>query len=304
MLKQHTESREQVRIMATDNVDRFHQFYDDLNIPNVIANRQLFFKHGPLAMAAFFNPLVPSTVTESDCHSVRQSLGILGVIEFNAAPPSGGNWYYLHRAEPIDLEKIPAKKRYDIRKGLTHCTVEKLSVSDFLSRDGLSVAARCSRKRKTSFSKKDFLNTLQVYVNFPDEVHIWGVFFECKMAGFSINYILPDTQCYFNQIDLCPLYLDKQSSYALVYVMSNAYLCQGYTINAGFKRIYHPTEFQEYLVSKFGFEKKPLLMTFSPNKALRFFSPLVLKIRDIFHLTNGRVAGLAVLFDAMESRWR
>ncbi|NBV41292.1 hypothetical protein EBR96_00765 [bacterium] len=254
-----------------------------------------------MGIGSFLNLNSESFVEKGEASRLRTQLGTVGTIEFIPAAEDG-NWFYVHRDTPIELAKIPSKKRYEVNRGLKNCVVRRLTADEFRRLGAAEVAESCWTRRGQSFSQAEFFRTVDVYGKYPDIIHLWGVFFEDQMTGFAVNYILPGSICYFNQIDFCPKFLNKQSSYALVFVMSNYYLESGYTINAGFRRIYHPTEFQEYLVSKFGFEKKAIRMRFTSHFILDLLRWPVLLVTRLARINSGKLGGLATLYKARVGR--
>ena len=279
----------------SQDIVKFYELYRALKLRPILVNNRLFFKHGPLTMPHFGNMHFENPLPKEAVQSVyRRSLS-WGTVEFFSMGEAECNWYYLCKDQFIDLDKIPSKKRYQIKKGLDSSQVRRVSAQELLENGGVEVARNCANARNQKFDPQEFEFQMNTYSLFSDVVHLWGVLIDGKIVGFIINYVDKNV-CYWNRADFCPNHLRHHISYALVYVMSNHYLNNGYVINAGFRRIYHETDFQEYLITKFGFRRQCIGLRFTPRPPINCLKYPVLLMSQLNKKNFGRVSGLATLF--------
>lgn len=94
-------------------------------------------------------------------------------------------------------------------------------------------------------------------VDFGDIIHYWGAFHGDTLIGFSINNIYDRIEAAYTAIKLHPDYLKLYPMYALIYCMNEFYLGQhGFEyVNDGWRSLLHETNVQDFLVSKFRFER-------------------------------------------------
>jgi hypothetical protein len=203
-------------------------------------------------------------------------------------------WWYILRKGTWRIEDVPdKKKRWMIKQGIKNFTTRLLTYDEvikFCSEVALKAAKR--------YQVKSIIETEDILVKrtnaakkVPGVLEYIGCFEGEKLVSFSENYI-QDNAVWLAIIRHDPEYLKKYSSYGLMNGILEYYLNEKkfkYVLD-GSRSIHHKTEFQEHLISVFGFTKEyaKLHVTYSRlfgilvNMAYPFRN-FVWKLSDKFH---------------------
>lgn len=191
------------------------------------------------------------------------------------------DWWWIVAKAPYSLESLNKKTRYDVRQGLNHCEVRTIS-SEFLAREGYEChkAAMTRRLQSVPFDEKSFHQRIPSYDR-NEAYEIWGVFIEDKLVSYSVCRVI-DKVVYQDEAVFDPRYFKYRTSYALIHVMTDFYLNrQGAAyLTTGMRSISHETDYQNYLINKFGYRKAycNLGLFYSPSfymltQFVRYFAP-------------------------------
>ncbi|MFO0913903.1 MAG: hypothetical protein U0795_13175 [Pirellulales bacterium] len=208
-------------------------------------------------------------------------------------PESATNgWYSVICREFIPTEKLKAKYRSEIVRGLNNCTVRPID-ADYLAHHGhavyASAAAGYGLSPQAVKGAESFVAEHQVHARFDDIVHNWGVFAGDRLIGYSTNYVFDREEVFYSVVKFDPAHLRLYPSYALFYTMNGHYLRdqQFQYVNDGFRSILHDTSIQEYLIKKFNFHQAftHLSVQYSPlmSAAMKVLFPAQRLVRRFDH---------------------
>ena len=173
-------------------------------------------------------------------------------------------WYSVICLKFKDLEEYSSSDRNKIKKGLKNCEVKRVE-ADFLGRNGFNVFIsafdRDKGVKRPSITEKEFRERFLQMRDFEDIVHFWGVFHNNTLIAYSENYIYEDIEAGYSTIKFHPDYLKLYASEALTYECNRYYLRDNkyQYVNDGFRSILHKTNYQDFLIRKFGFKKLTLI---------------------------------------------
>ena len=192
------------------------------------------------------------------------------------------DWWWIVAEAPYTLESLGKKIRYDVRQGLKNCEVRVIS-AEFLGREGYDCyrAAMTRRPQSVALAEKSFRERVPAYDR-NQAYEIWGVFFEKKIVGYSVCRVI-DNVVHQGEAVFDPSYFKYRTSYALIHVITDYYLNRQRAayLTTGMRSISHETDYQNYLIKKFGYRKAycKLGLCYSPSfymltQVVRYFAPL------------------------------
>jgi len=162
-----------------------------------------------------------------------------------------GNWWWIVAGKPYGLDQLKSKVRYNIRHGLKHCTIEKISPK-YLAENGFECyqAAMGRHYQSQSMDKKGFQRISGYEGN--KGYDFWGIFYKEQLVGYSYYHLL-DNVIYEKDTLFNPEFFKFHGPCALIHIITEHYLNQlGYDmIIHGWRTISHETSYQDFLVQKF-----------------------------------------------------
>lgn len=163
--------------------------------------------------------------------------------------------------------------RSEINRGEKN-TIIKIVNNEWLKKNGYKIYIKANKMYGQSANYvaiNDYFKNLDRIIN-DNRWDIWGI--ESKKENLPIGYAL--IKKYNHSIDLSvfkidPDHLRLRASYSLIYnILENYILKSNFKfINAGSRSIYHETNFQNFLISKFHFRKAFCKLNIIYNK--RFY---------------------------------
>jgi len=178
--------------------------------------------------------------------------------DFNGVETS--EWWYILKKGTWDIENVPdKKKRWMIKQGIKNFTTKPLTYEKVvkLCPDVASKAAERYKGRSIIETEDVLVKRTNAAKKVPGVLEYIGCFEGEKLVSFSENYI-QDNAVWLAIIRHDPEYLKKYSSYGLMNGILEYYLNNKkfkYVLD-GSRSIHHRTEFQEHLISVFGFTKE------------------------------------------------
>ncbi len=206
-------------------------------------------------------PNVTADVTEaleSDYWKNKQTFFICYTSDYGSDKYK--EWYYCIKDNPLDLDKLKAKRRYEINKGEKNFKVKEIEPEKY--KEELYRIYSAAVYSYKSFSSK-LLSRNEYYENvkkWSERHRTFGAFDSESgiLAGF-IQVIEYSTYVDFNGCKSDPAYEKKGCNAALIAYMCKEYDSKlsagGFLICDGQKTILHETNFQGYLEKYFGFRK-------------------------------------------------
>jgi hypothetical protein len=171
-------------------------------------------------------------------------------------------WYAVICRKFLDLAECNSKNRSQIKKGLERCVVEKVDAGHIADHAyDCHVAAR-QRYAKSGSSSAQPRATFRAHAllaqDFADVIDHWAVYHEGIVVGYAEVIRFGKIEAAYSAITYHPEFFKKcLPSHALVYTMNKYYLvdqCFEYVKN-GFRAVWHPTGFQQFLAEHFLFER-------------------------------------------------
>jgi len=242
-----------------DWIRRHLEVLDYNGTPHAAVGDKVFFRRGKVV-----SPLGPVKLDYSLTPSqARQTLKGLGgwVIHWGygfVERPT--EWYAVICDKFQDLAGTPSKHRSEIRRGLGNCEV-RLVDCEYFGRNAYDVYASAARRyrgrtpalRGEEAFRRDLANTAA----FEDIIHHWVALHKGQVIAYAVACVYGKIQATYTQVKLHPDYVKAYPVYALMYEMNRHYLAEqgfGYAFD-GYRCTGHDTNFQEFLMKKFGFRK-------------------------------------------------
>ena len=233
------------------------------------------------------------TLTRSQARELLAQLGGWWVswTEGFGAPAANSGWHAVICRQFVPLDKMPAKRRYEVNRGLKNCEVRRVDAAE-IARHGYEVHAAALRSYDRGSAPnlptpEQFAKRVQTDTPFADIKHHWAVYHAGRMIAFAQCYLHGRTEVDYTLIKLHPQHLNLYPAYALIHRMNEYYLgAQGFAyVNDGWRSIFHETGVQDFLIQKFNFEKAPA------NLRVRFRQPLatLLQVSTPLHPVLSRV---------------
>lgn len=219
-----------------------------------------------------------STITkEQATHLLKETKAILiRTMSHYDCGAENSEWYALVCEEFTPIDKMSAKYRYEINKGLKNGIVRKITCEE-LANDGYDCYKTAMLNYKNSnlslLSEKEYKSNTLKSQGLDDICHFWGVYSSDKLIAYSVVYIYGQESSY-TVFKVNPDFQKQFPMYALIYKMNEYYLHEKKFkyIKSGFRSILHDTSVQDFLIKKFGFRKVYLKLHIQYNP---FFGILI-----------------------------
>jgi len=258
-----------------NTVERYAEMLAAKRKPFALVDGQLFVRQ-----EQWITPFGPAaqqfTVTPSQTRDLLKKLGGWWVSWTEGFGPeaAASEWYAVICRHFTPLDKLPAKRRYEVNRGLKNCEVRQVDAAE-IAQNGhaVHVAALIGYSVGNAGSVptvKEFSERVLTDAPFADVKHHWAVYHEGRMIAFAQCYLYGRTEVDYTLIKLHPQHLGLYPAYALIHRMNEFYLgAQGFGyVNDGWRSIFHETGVQDFLIQKFNFEKAPA------NLRVQFRPPL------------------------------
>lgn len=245
-------------------VDRYVEMMRRKGRPFELVDGQLFVRRahwvsplGPVAQAYRLAP--------AQCRGLLRNLGggwIMWTDGF-AAPAVGSEWYAVVCRRYTPVEAVASENlRKHIRRGQKRCEVRRVDAQE-IARNGhaayCAALAAYGRSAARPLSAAEFARQVLTDEPFGDIRHHWAAYHEGELVGFIQALAFGKTEINYTHGKWHPEHLRNYPAHALFQAMNEYYLAQqGFQyVNAGFRSIHHPTDIQDFLIHKFGFEQAP-----------------------------------------------
>lgn len=250
--------------MTSLSVHAFKTLHRELGNPVAVIDGRLFAR-----IRERITPIGPALddwriSRESEAALFRQLDGYWIQLTSPPADIEKAIWHAVICTKHCPVEEVTsANCRQKIRKGLRRCEIRQVSY-EFLAEHGFGIFEKAiKRYRKQTLSPSDrtsFESEALTKHKFPNIREAWGAFFENKLVAYAQCIRYGNREIDYTAFKWDPDFLRHMSSYAMLYRMNEHYLGKqrvDYALD-GFKSIYHETNFQDFLIHNFGFERAPL----------------------------------------------
>ncbi len=205
------------------------------------------------------------SLTKSQARHLLSRLkgGLFVICTDGFQPESGSEWHVMIARRFVDLARLDSRVRYEVRRGLRECVVEKVDAQRVANEGYDTYAAAVHRytrgRQKPPKSPEKFYNSILVAGEFADVIDFWAVFREGKMVGFAQNQRCAREEIAYDGMTFHPGFFRFNTSYALIYTMNEYYLVQENFdhLSCGFRTVLHETEFQKFLSKQLQLERMP-----------------------------------------------
>ena len=175
------------------------------------------------------------------------------------APEAEAGWYAVICDKFTSMDRMNAKHRSEVKRGLRNCEVRRVDAQTVANHGYEVMVEACKTYQGTSpvvLPRQQWQENIARNQMYGDIMNYWGVYHDDNLVAFAENYILGKAEVAYSTIKLHPDYLSLYPSYALIYKMNEYYLGSGYQyVTDGWRSIYHQTQIQHFLITKFGFHK-------------------------------------------------
>ncbi|WP_345970027.1 hypothetical protein WCX72_12320 [Sulfurimonas sp. HSL1-6] len=166
-------------------------------------------------------------------------------------------FWYIIKDTPDTLESLGRKVRYEVRRGLKHCTVRRTGADD-IAENGWPVHVKAFEKYRSSAgpgSREMFVASIRKM-----QEPFWEFWSVLDPEGIMIAFAatrITEGCCKYDTVRFDPDYFHLNPSEALFYTLNDYYLHQKGVryIDDGARSLAHDTSVQQYLIRKFGFRK-------------------------------------------------
>ena len=202
-------------------------------------------------------------LTPAQGRGLLAELGGLWVMWTDGFGPhaAASDWYAVICRRHLPVEEVASgNTRSKLRRGLKQCEVRPVDVRE-LAQNGYETYCAAvrgySNHQEVLPTAAEFARRIMSDEPFGETRHRWAAYCDGKMVAFAQNLIYDKTEVDYTVIKLHPEYLNRYSSYALIYRMNEHYLAQQQFdhVTDGFRSIVHQTGVQDFLVREFGFEQ-------------------------------------------------
>jgi hypothetical protein len=184
-------------------------------------------------------------------------------------------WWHVIKSDREDIDRIPKKTRYLIRRAAKTYLVRKVGIEQ-VQKCGYTVYVGAYERYETHekiLGKEAFLNALRAL---PQETEFWALFDQesGNMVGFSED-LVRDEACFYVTMWVLPNALRDGAGYLLFHEMNRYYLNERKLryVSDGARSVSHDTEIHQFLIRKFAFRKAYgcLHVTYAPWLAVALF---------------------------------
>jgi hypothetical protein len=286
--------------------ERFTEYYRRLGFPCQVVDGTLWLEENRMIFPvrpASVSTVVPKGTARLLLSNSRRAILVKCTDGFRpgSAPTK---WYAVICKSFVDLEQYDAKKRSQIRKGLRECVAKRVD-AEYIATHGYhvytSAFARYARgTNRSPVAEQRFRQDLLTAADFIDVVDYWAVLHRDVLVGYAKNHLYGSAEVAYSAMTFDPAYFKVYSAYALIYRMNEYYLhekCVDY-VNDGFRTLLHPTELQQLLIGKFGFERAYTNLFVYYKPYVSWIMSLPAGARRQMGRLSSRLAALNALHDA------
>ncbi|QNI02378.1 hypothetical protein HXW73_05215 [Halomonas sp. SH5A2] len=226
-----------------------YKFFCERNVTWRENQGGLFPLSPPFVLSDFKGFLARRIISENDCFFLRWESDFDQIID--------GEWWHIIKDSYDELDSLPKKTRYMVRKAAKSYEVKPLTLHEVIE-NAYPVYESAYRRYNTHepmLTYKVFCNAI---AKLPKNTEFWGVFEKesQRLVGFSENYIEKKT-CFYLTMWLEPESMSNFSGYLLFHEMELHYLrdCEFKYVSDGARSISHDTNIHGFLLSKFNFRR-------------------------------------------------
>ncbi len=201
-------------------------------------------------------------------------------------------WWYVIKDSPFEINKLKAKRRYEINKGLKTFDVKIVDPKEYTEEIcNVQIAAfnAYSKKYRPTVNKEKFVKEINSWDS--PNIRVYGAFHKetnelCGYAYLKENKGRSD----FNVLKTKPKYEKYGLNAALIYKVLEDFsdkLSKGYYICDGERVISHETNFQNYLEKYFNFRKAYCELHIAYNPKFKWLIKILYPFRKLLKLFDG-----------------
>lgn len=166
-----------------------------------------------------------------------------------------GAWWHVVKDRFDELQDLPKKTRYMIRKAKKIYAVKLVDRSEIISK-GYAVYSSAYQRYQTHEPFISLFDFQEAVFSLPEKTEFWAVYEGERMVAFSENYI-EFKVCFYVTMWLDPEAMSKFAGYLLFHEMERNYLADRKFkyISDGARSLSHDTNIHDFLISKFRFRK-------------------------------------------------
>ena len=210
------------------------------------------------------------------------------------------SWYAVICRRWKEPGELSANTRSKLSRGLRNNEVRKVDARFIAEHGHETHAAACARYGLDPKAEDRFKKSILVAGDFADVIDFWAVFHQDVLVGYAQVHLFERIEAYYTGVAFHPEFFKFYTSYALIHKMNEYYLRQNSFAyaNDGFRSIAHPTEFQDFLVDKFGFERAFMRLSLHYKNYVFLVMSLPARIRHLLAKASRKLAALNRLHEA------
>jgi len=196
-------------------------------------------------------------------------------------------WWWIVCRPPFSIDLLSHKARNQTKKSLSQCVIKIISPQELIKAGYDCYLSSCQTHKKISFLTRPqwekFINSHLKYHCFD----FWGIFIKNKLVGYA-KCVKIDKKIDLSAIWYNPDFKEYYPIYALIYTLLDHYLnqqqCQ-YVAN-GMRSIAHDTKMQEFLETKFNFEKEYCRLNVFYSPIFNSFIKIIYPFGNILNIVS------------------
>ena len=199
-------------------------------------------------------------------------------------------WWWCIKDTPINLEKLTAKQRYRINKGLKNCVIKQVSredvfdVSDDIHSVLIAALNEYPAKYRVIGLKEDFINYItttqnEIWCCWDKESGILCAYAECGIKEDIVDLAV---------VKVIPAFKNKEVNVAIAYEICKYYLNEKNVryISDGERNIRHETNYQDFLIKTLDFRYAYCNLNIVYNSRLAFIIRFLYPFRKLVKLLS------------------
>lgn len=192
-------------------------------------------------------------------------------------------WYYVIKEGSEELDNYKSSKKRHIIKGLDNFKVSKIDI-ETVRKQGYVLFKKWNDSFGNLCNEEEYYEQINYDNKSEQIIDYFGIFDkENNLVGYSKNYIVTEPRkiAFYETIAYDPNCLLDNINYAVIHEMNKYYLneLKFDFITNGSKNVYHKTNIQDFLISKFNYRKAYCTMKVVYRKDIKILVNLLYPFR-------------------------
>jgi hypothetical protein len=228
------------------------------------------------------------------------------MLRYTTGASDNSSWYAVVCDRFTDVEQMKGEDfdknaRYDTRRALKDCTVERVSPEQ-VAKAGYAVYVAAQQGYEANFtddaqSRAKFETSILSDAPFDDVIQYFGVFHQGEMIAWAKCTVFGDVEAMHNQIKIDPNQRKARPLFAMTYAINQYYLEQRKTqyVLTGYRNLMHPTGIQKLLKDNFRFKELGLELKLKYRPTVHMAMSLAYPLRSMLAPKSSQLSAMMAL---------